>query len=322
MVLHVAVCVPVVVRAGVDQLDDADAPLDQPAGDQALIAERGRVAWCDSVGRSRVAGVSRRDVEHFGCLAHHAPGDVECRDPRAEVGVIGVPAAWRSFTSRSMICSSSSSVTDRSGGRRSGIGSGPERSALPDGSAAGNCCPRPDCRRTACARRAPCTTAAIRLNVPSPKLSQAPSDGIGTVAEPVCIASTAWKCSTMSVCRLRITHRSSASVPRCGNSSLIHQARLAALAEAKRRAQERALGRFVAAQAERRNRLAVMLVERRLVVERIDVRKAAGQEDHDQVAGLSPHGGPAAEPAGPPPFSLGRLARASGGCLSRAVRPP
>ena len=40
MVLHVAVGVPVVARAGVDQLDDADAALDQPAGDQALVGER------------------------------------------------------------------------------------------------------------------------------------------------------------------------------------------------------------------------------------------------------------------------------------------
>ena len=41
MVLHVAVGVPVVVRARVDQLDDPHAPLDQPAGDQALVGERG-----------------------------------------------------------------------------------------------------------------------------------------------------------------------------------------------------------------------------------------------------------------------------------------
>ncbi len=45
--------------------------------------------------------------------------------------------------------------------------------------------------------------------------------GIGTVAEPVCIASTAWKCSTMSVCIERITQSSSAIAPSCGNSSLI-----------------------------------------------------------------------------------------------------
>ena len=39
MGLHVAVRIPVVMRAGVDQLDDADAALDQPAGDEALRAE-------------------------------------------------------------------------------------------------------------------------------------------------------------------------------------------------------------------------------------------------------------------------------------------
>ena len=49
MVSHVAVRVPVVIRARVDQLDDAHAALDQPPGDQALVAKRGRVAFVDSV---------------------------------------------------------------------------------------------------------------------------------------------------------------------------------------------------------------------------------------------------------------------------------
>ena len=91
------------------------------------------------------------------------------------------------------------------------------------------------------------------------------------MAEPVCMASTAWKCSTMSVCRLRITQRSSARTPRCGNSSLIQRPDCAALAEPERRAQQRALARFIAAQAERRDRLAVTLVERRFIIKRVDV---------------------------------------------------
>ena len=100
------------------------------------------------------------------------------------------------------------------------------------------------------------------------------------------MARTAWKCSTMSVCRLRITQRSSASVPRCGKQLADPEARFAALTEPERRAQQRALARFIAAQAERRDRLAVMPAEGGLVVERIDMRKPAGQEDHDQVLGL------------------------------------
>ena len=43
VVHHVAVRVPVVRRAGVDQLDEADAALGQPPGDQALPAEAGRL---------------------------------------------------------------------------------------------------------------------------------------------------------------------------------------------------------------------------------------------------------------------------------------
>ena len=75
---------------------------------------------------ARVVLASRAVSSASGRLAHHAAGDVERGDPgRRSRSSSGRAAAWRAFTSRSMICSSSFNVTGRSGGRRSGIGSFP-----------------------------------------------------------------------------------------------------------------------------------------------------------------------------------------------------
>ena len=115
MVAHVAVRVPVVVRARVDQLDDPHSAFDQPAGDQALVAERGRVAFLDSVGgergswfrgRCRVLRVPRASFLWRRRTRRSGRGG---RDRRARA------PAWRTLTSRSMICSSSCNVTGRSG---------------------------------------------------------------------------------------------------------------------------------------------------------------------------------------------------------------
>src|SRR5262249_23752865 len=61
------------------------------------------------------------------------------------------------------------------------------------------------------------------------------------------------------------------------------QARPAAATERERRAQKRLGAGFTKGRAE--NGLAVVLAEARLVVEGIDVRKAASEEDEDQVLG-------------------------------------
>ena len=81
MVLHVAVRVPVVAGAGVDQLDEPHAALDQPPGDQALPGER--LARRRAPGRRAraSASVSPREVEGLGGLAHHAEGGLEAGDP-------------------------------------------------------------------------------------------------------------------------------------------------------------------------------------------------------------------------------------------------
>ena len=65
-----------------------------------------------------------------------------------------------------------------------------------------------------------------------------------------------------------------------------HQARLAARAEPERRAHQRAVVRLIRPQPERRDRLAVISGQHRLVVERVHVREPAGQEDDQQVLGL------------------------------------
>jgi hypothetical protein len=57
------------------------------------------------------------------------------------------------------------------------------------------------------------------------------------------------------------------------------------LLELERRSQQRLRLGFVGPQAERTHALAVVGGEPRLVVERIEVRHAAGQEDHQEVLG-------------------------------------
>ena len=105
--------------------------------------------------------------------------------------------------------------------------------------------------------------------------------GSGTVAEPVCMARVAWKCSTMSVCNVRITQSSSASRPNCGNSSLIPQAGLAALTEPEGRGQERF--RACLTQCWAGNRLAGIKFQPGLEVERVDVENAASEENENQL---------------------------------------
>src|SRR5262249_6876062 len=53
VVLHVAVGVPVVGSAGVDELDDAHAAFQQPAGDETLPGERPLIPALDAVLRER-----------------------------------------------------------------------------------------------------------------------------------------------------------------------------------------------------------------------------------------------------------------------------
>ena len=109
---------------GVDQLDDAHAALDQPPGDQALVGERRRIAVGDTVRPERRLRFAA-DVEHLGRLAHHAAGDVERGDPRAEVGVA---RPQRGVALVHVAQHDLLELVQRhgcAGGRRSGIGSGP-----------------------------------------------------------------------------------------------------------------------------------------------------------------------------------------------------
>ena len=78
VVVDVGVAVPVVVRADVEQLDDPHAPLDQPAGDQALGGERRPVAGRCAIKRQRVRRLAA-DVKRLGCLAHQSVGRVDRR---------------------------------------------------------------------------------------------------------------------------------------------------------------------------------------------------------------------------------------------------
>ena len=68
-------------------------------------------------------------------------------------------------------------------------------------------------------------------------------------------------------------------MPRCGNSSLIIRPDSPRGWNRNGEPMQRAVVRLVGPQAERRDRLAVVPGQRRLVVERVDVREPAGQED-------------------------------------------
>ena len=62
---HVAVRVPVVGGAGIDQFDEANAALGQPASDQALPGETLRAAARQAVEGERLVGF-RAEIERFG----------------------------------------------------------------------------------------------------------------------------------------------------------------------------------------------------------------------------------------------------------------
>ncbi len=65
-----------------------------------------------------------------------------------------------------------------------------------------------------------------------------------------------------------------------------HQARLSIRPKSKRRAQQRAIVRFIGTEAEGGNGFSMIGVQDWLVIERVDVRKPTRQEDYDQVLGL------------------------------------
>ena len=151
--------------------------------------------------------------------------------------------------------------------------------------AAGSCCPRPASRRRAGAR--PRTTndgrfwfeRAQAVAEPRAEARQRHGDRAGVHRQR----------------RLEVlddvgVHRADhaevvGTPPRCGNRSLTSSPDWPARCELERRAQQRLLRRRLA-QVDRGDGLAVVGQELRLVVERVDVRQAAGQEDEDEVLGL------------------------------------
>src|SRR5262249_36958717 len=86
----VAVAVPRVLEvsaAGVE-LDEADAALEQPAGDEALTAEISGERPVEAVALAR-ALVLTRDVYRFACAGLHAEGELVGFDPRRQLGIAG-----------------------------------------------------------------------------------------------------------------------------------------------------------------------------------------------------------------------------------------
>ncbi|MCE9608640.1 MAG: hypothetical protein K8R23_00270 [Chthoniobacter sp.] len=86
---HVAVGVPVVVRADVDQLDEAHAALGEAAGDEALPREAFAGAVLQAVEVERGVGLAA-EVEHLGHGHLHAGGGLEGFQPGDQRGVGGM----------------------------------------------------------------------------------------------------------------------------------------------------------------------------------------------------------------------------------------
>ena len=76
MIGHVAVRVPVVARADIDQLDKPHAALGEPAGDEALPTEALRHAALEAVEAHGLVGLPR-EIEDLRCLALHAERGLE-----------------------------------------------------------------------------------------------------------------------------------------------------------------------------------------------------------------------------------------------------
>ena len=121
---QVGVGVPVVVvmgAAGVD-LDEADAALDQPPGDQAFAAEIGGARLVDAVER---AGLGRflAQIDGLGRGLLHAKGQLVAGDSRGQLRVVGTRGEVASFFSRRRSSSSRRVARSVPGGEaRSWIG--------------------------------------------------------------------------------------------------------------------------------------------------------------------------------------------------------
>jgi hypothetical protein len=76
VVVHVAVRIPVVRRAGVDQLDKPHAALGHSPGHQALPAKAGGLAALQAIQGQRVVGLARQ-IKRAGRLALHAKGGLK-----------------------------------------------------------------------------------------------------------------------------------------------------------------------------------------------------------------------------------------------------
>ena len=79
------------LRAAVDQLDEAHAALGEPAGDEALPAEAVALAALQAVERERRVAFLV-EIEDLARLGLHVEGGLEGADARGEIGVAGAGA--------------------------------------------------------------------------------------------------------------------------------------------------------------------------------------------------------------------------------------
>ena len=129
--------------------------------------------------------------------------------------------------------------------------------------------------------------------------------GRTNVPLPVCNSRLAAPCWGLEQCIERMTHSSSATVARWGRKSLIQIAALTALAELRERSEQVAetVGVGQDAGQLKRQRLAVVAHQKRLVIEQVVMGRPAIHEQHDHALGR------AREMGRPGRQGIGRLGR-------------
>ena len=91
MGLHVAVGIPVVLRASVDEFDDAHASFEQSSGEETLGCEGAAISGRSAVERECGGGFAGQ-IERFGRGAHHAAGRLKAGLASGQIEVVGAVA--------------------------------------------------------------------------------------------------------------------------------------------------------------------------------------------------------------------------------------
>src|SRR5947209_537956 len=76
------------IPVGVIELNEADAPLHQPAGEQTVVGERS-LAWLSAIHGQRLLALAG-NVDQLGCARLHSISNLVSRDARGNLTVAGL----------------------------------------------------------------------------------------------------------------------------------------------------------------------------------------------------------------------------------------